>query len=53
MANHVFDEQEYVFGSVEDAKGSKDDLLHLAAEVASSDGPKPKLYQYCGTEDFF
>ena len=31
--------------------GSDNDLLHLAEQVANSDGPKPKLFQCCGTED--
>jgi S-formylglutathione hydrolase FrmB len=29
-----------------------DDLFKLAEKVAASDGPKPKLYQACGTEDY-
>ncbi|WP_195573841.1 alpha/beta hydrolase [Paenibacillus sp. 1001270B_150601_E10] len=32
--------------------GSKHDLLHLLDEVDSKTGPKPMLYQCCGTEDF-
>lgn len=30
----------------------EDDLFALADKLAASDGPKPKLYQACGTEDF-
>ena len=41
-----------VFGDLEKVAGSENDLLHLAEVVARSDGPKPKLYQCCGTEDF-
>ena len=33
-------------------KGSDNDLLYLAEKVAKSNGPKPMLYQCCGTEDF-
>lgn len=32
--------------------GSKHDLLHLLDEADSKTGPKPMLYQCCGTEDF-
>lgn len=54
MANHVFNEEEYrlVFGSPEETKGSLNDLYFAAAQTANSAGPKPKLYQCCGTEDF-
>lgn len=30
----------------------EDNLFALAERVAASDGPKPKLYQACGTEDY-
>jgi S-formylglutathione hydrolase FrmB len=41
----------YIFG--EDAPIPPDDDLFLLAEkVAASDGPKPKLYQACGTDDY-
>jgi S-formylglutathione hydrolase FrmB len=51
---HVSDSQEYanVFGSVEEARGSEDDLFHLAERLVRSLGPKPELYMCCGTEDF-
>lgn len=32
--------------------GSESDLFHLAERVAASAGPKPKLFQACGTEDY-
>ena len=32
-------------------RGSDDDLLHLASRLAESGAPKPKLWQWCGTED--
>ncbi|MNI32211.1 S-formylglutathione hydrolase FrmB [compost metagenome] len=44
-------EYERIFGkqSIED---TPDDLLYLLKEVDRSKGPKPLLYQCCGTEDF-
>lgn len=41
-----------VFCSVKKAQNSDNDLYFLAKKVSDSDGPKPKLYQCCGTEDF-
>ena len=41
-----------IFADATKIKGSSNDLFHLAAKVSASDGPKPKLYQCCGTEDF-
>ena len=37
-------------GSLE--KGSVSDLFHVAQKLACSRKPKPRLYQWCGTEDF-
>ncbi len=45
-------ELEHVFGDLSALRGSANDLLHLARKVARSRGPKPALYQWCGTEDF-
>jgi len=45
-------EMENVFGDLSKLRGSENDLLHLASELARSDGPKPRLFQWCGTEDF-
>lgn len=42
----------HVFGSPEDYLGSDNDLLHLASQLASGSGPRPTLFQCCGTEDF-
>lgn len=42
---------ELIFGK-EDISGTPDDLLWLLKEVDRSTGPKPLLYQCCGTEDF-
>lgn len=41
-----------IFGSAGSLAGSENDLVHLARAVAAAAGPKPKLYQCCGTEDF-
>jgi putative tributyrin esterase len=46
------DENYRIFGGYEQLIGSGNDLMHLAAQVAASDGSKPALYQCCGTEDF-
>ncbi|WP_106767315.1 alpha/beta hydrolase [Paenibacillus faecalis] len=53
-AGPAFQEHEVraLFGSVDRLKGSRDDLLFLAETFAAYEGPKPKLYQCCGTEDF-
>lgn len=45
------DEMRRVFGSQE-FSGTPNDLLWLLAQVDKSPGPKPRLYQCCGTEDF-
>ncbi|MCM3128257.1 alpha/beta hydrolase [Paenibacillus provencensis] len=33
-------------------EGTENDLLHLLKECDQQPGPKPKLFQCCGTEDF-
>ena len=45
-------EAENIFGDLSKIRGSRNDLFHLARQVAESDGPKPKLFQCVGTEDF-
>lgn len=40
-----------IFGD-QDIAGTPEDLLWLLQEVDRSEGPKPLLYQCCGTEDF-
>ncbi|CAI6079197.1 alpha/beta hydrolase [Cohnella sp. JJ-181] len=45
-------EYSWIFGSVEEATGSDDDLLALAERAFSAGVTLPKLYQWCGTEDF-
>jgi S-formylglutathione hydrolase FrmB len=41
-----------IFGDAGPAPGSEHDLFHLSAELLRSGGPRPRLYQCCGTEDF-
>lgn len=41
-----------VFGDLGRFRGSEHDLFPLAAALARSRGPKPRLFQWCGTEDF-
>jgi S-formylglutathione hydrolase FrmB len=54
MERWVYEEQEYqwIFGGVEQFKGSSNDLFHLSEKVATSTDSKIRLYQCCGTEDF-
>lgn len=40
-----------VFGD-EDLEGTKHDIYHLLDKLDESEGPKPMLYQCCGTKDF-
>ena len=42
---------ELVFGDAGPTRGSEHDLFHLAEAVARAPGPRPRLYQCCGTED--
>ena len=41
-----------IFGDPAKVKGGPNDLFYLAKKAAASKGPKPRLYQWCGTEDF-
>ena len=41
-----------IYGGHANIKGSDNDLLHLASAVAKGSGPRPRLYQWCGTDDF-
>ena len=41
-----------IFGDGSLARGPEANLFSLAQRVASSAGPKPKLYLCCGTEDY-
>jgi putative tributyrin esterase len=40
-----------IYGDIKTIKNSENDLFYLAKKVSESDGPKPKLFQCCGTED--
>lgn len=44
-------EYRLIFGQ-EDITGTDNDLLTLLQRLDSVEGPKPKLFQSCGTEDF-
>ncbi len=41
-----------IFGDPAGVKGSGNDLFSLSKKLAVSKRPKPRLYQWCGTEDF-
>ncbi|WP_199613952.1 alpha/beta hydrolase [Paenibacillus alkalitolerans] len=41
-----------IFGSRERLEGGVNDLFASASRLAASDGPRPNLYMWCGTEDF-
>ncbi len=41
-----------IFGDPARVNGSPNDLFYLAKKLAASKGLKPRLYQWCGTEDF-
>lgn len=43
---------EGIFGSKEELKGSDNDILALADRLAAQKKERPRLYAWCGTEDF-
>jgi putative tributyrin esterase len=43
---------ENVFGEADLVKGSDNDLLHLATKLKTSGKPIPRIFMWCGTEDF-
>jgi putative tributyrin esterase len=45
-------EAQYIFGDLNKLPGSNNDLFALARKLMDSGNPQPKLYQWCGTEDF-
>lgn len=45
-------EAHLVFGDEASFAGSANDLMQLASDLAESTGPRPKMYAWCGTEDF-
>lgn len=42
----------WIYGDLSTFRGSENDLLHLASQLAASGAPQPRFYQCCGTEDF-
>ncbi len=42
----------WMFGSPAQLRGSDNDLIHLASQLADSPGQQPHFYISCGTEDF-
>lgn len=55
LYNHDTEEKDFwtnIFGDAAQVKGSKNDLLHLATQLKISGKPLPKLFIWCGTEDF-
>jgi putative tributyrin esterase len=40
-----------IFGGPNRVAGTGHDLFYLAKQRAASNGPRPRLYQWCGTED--
>ncbi|MBQ9136667.1 MAG: esterase family protein [Lachnospiraceae bacterium] len=43
---------ESIFGDPLHVAGTKNDLIHLAENLKASGKPLPKLFAWCGTEDF-
>ena len=43
---------EGIFGDLNKVAGSENDLFYLAEQLKASGKPLPKMYQWCGTEDF-
>ncbi|NLZ83162.1 MAG: esterase family protein [Clostridiales bacterium] len=41
-----------IFGPLDKVEGSDNDLFELASRLKASGKPLPKLYMWCGTEDF-
>ncbi len=47
------EDMQHIFGEVGAVAGSPHDLFYLARQLGARSGPRPRLYQWCGTEDFF
>ena len=45
-------ELQQIFGPAETVAEGANDLFHLAAQLAGRPGPRPALFQWCGTGDF-
>ena len=43
---------EDIFGPADKVRGSFNDLFAQAEKLSASDGPKPDIFMWCGTEDF-
>ncbi len=41
-----------IYGDLSKFRNSPNDTMHLARKLAKSKAPRPKMYQWCGTEDF-
>ena len=41
-----------IFGPADQVAGGENDLFAAAERLAASDRPKPRMYMWCGTEDF-
>jgi putative tributyrin esterase len=41
-----------IYGSAEEVEGSDNDLLAAAVQLKKSNKPIPRIYMWCGTEDF-
>lgn len=52
LADDLKRDLQLCFGSPSRIRGSDCDLLTLAASLASGRRPRPRLYQWCGTDDF-
>ncbi len=42
-----------IFGDMDQIEQSANSLLFLAQEMLKTGQPQPRLYQWCGTEDFY
>jgi putative tributyrin esterase len=55
LFNENTEEKEFwrnIFGDAQQVKGSDNDLLALATNLKLSEKPLPKVFIWCGTEDF-
>ena len=52
QAEAGMEELKHIFGEVSALADGPNDLFHLARRLVEREGPRPQLYQWCGTEDF-
>jgi S-formylglutathione hydrolase FrmB len=45
-------EYRHIFGDLNRLADGPNDLFHLAAQIGGSSAETPRLYQWCGTDDF-